>query len=286
MTAPEAPMPAAPSVTPDPLLDTLPGAVVAQQEISTVMRIGVVTYIVEGSQITVRVSGSNVLVDCSYQFGVYFPLLGDRVILLKQDSQWFCVGQMSGTIDSNNPLTNGSFEDGTVGVIPVGWSITVLASGAGVPSFLVASPGSTNVSGVNAADFGTDNAGPPGFSQADVYSPTIPAAPDTHWTAAYYLNYAFVVSVPPQFSDIETWIQFLDSTGALVTEFNVNNFAVGADFHGPLYRRLNLSLFPVGYVTSPAGTSFARIRFRGSFEVPTGGLVSFFLDHVILRQVN
>lgn len=285
MTAPQAPMPAAPSVTPDPLLDTLPGAVVAQQESPTVMRIGVVTQIIEGSQITVRISGSDVLIDCSYLFAQYFPLLGDRVVVFKQDSQWFCIGQMSGTIESNNPLPNSSFEQGTVGTIPTGWSITVISSAAGVPTFLVAFPGSTNVSGSQAADFGTDSIGA-GISQADVYSPTVGATTDSHWTAAYFLNYAFVASVPPMFSSLETFIQFLDSTGTLISEFSINMLSASADIHGPLYRRLNLNTFPAGFVSAPAGTEFVRLRFRGEFELPAASFVSFFLDNVILRQVD
>lgn len=285
MTAPQAPMPAAPSVTPDPLLDTLPGAVVAQQESPTVMRIGVVTQIIEGSQITVRISGSDVLIDCSYLFGQYYPLLGDRVIVFKQDSQWFCIGQMSGTIESNNPLPNSSFEQGAVGTMPTGWSINVISSAGGVPTFLVAFPGSTNISGSQAADFGTDSIAA-GFSIADVYSPTIAAAPDSHWTAAYFLNSAFVGSSPPLFSLLELFIQFLTPTGVLITEYSVNVMSFFADVVGPLYRRLSLNAVPAGYVSAPIGTGLVRLRFYGEFDLPAASFVSFFLDNVILRQVD
>lgn len=285
MTSPDTSMPPAPEVASDPLLETIAGSVVGQQESPAIMRIGVVAAIIEGSQITVKISGSEVLVDCSYAFGIYFPLIGDRVVVFKQDSQWFCIGQMTGSIESNNPLPNSSFEDGTVGVIPTGWSITIISSAAGVPSFLVASPGSTNISGKQAADFGTDSVGA-GTSQADVYSPTIPAAPDSHWTAAYFLNYGFVGSSPPLFSFIEMFIQFLDGAATLINEYSVNVFSTAADFPGPLYRRFNLSLFPLGYVVAPPNTASVRLRFRGDFQLPAASFVSFFLDNVILRQVD
>ncbi len=285
MTSPELSMPVAPEVTSDPLLETIAGAVVASRESPTVMRIGVVTQLIEGSQITVRISGSNILVNCSYLFGVYFPLLGDRVVVLKQDSQWFCIGQMTGDIGSNNLLPNSSFEDGIVGAMPDGWTINVISSGAGVPTFLVASPGSVNISGKNRVDFGTDSVGA-GQSIADVFSPVVPATPDTRWTAAYYLTNAFIVTSPPLFTDLGFWIQFLDAGGAVIVEYELNGFSLGADVAAPVYRRISLTSFPNGYVISPAGTVSARIKFRGTFDLSTATFVSLFLDHVILRQVN
>jgi hypothetical protein len=286
VTAPEAPMPAAPSVTPDPILDTLPGAVVASREDNTVLRIGVVTQIIEGSQITVRVSGSNVLVDCSYLFGQYFPLLGDRVVLFKQDSQWFCVGQMSGTISSNNPLFNSSFEVGNVATLPAGWSLTVLSSAGGVPTFEVSgSLSPMEVSGKQMVDFGTDSVGI-GSSTADAFSTPIPTVEGTRWTGAYYLPAVMMNTVPPKFSQLQMYIQFLDSVSAVISEFQINSLTVGGYLTGPIYRRLSLAAFPQGYVAAPAGTSFVRVKFRGFFDLNATSFVSFFIDNVILRQVD
>jgi hypothetical protein len=278
-------MPVAPQVSVDPLLETLPGAIVDSRESPCVMRIGVVTQIIEGSQITVKISGSDVLVDCSYLFFQYFPLLGDRVIILKQDSQWACLGQLSGAIGSNTPLPNSSFEDGAIATIPTGWTINVISSVAGVPSFLVASPSSVNISGMQIADFGVDSV-VAGQSIADVFSPIVPASPDTAWTAAYYLTRIFVDSIPPDFSDLEMWIQFLDPGSTVISEYMVNAFSISADSLAPVYRRINLNDFPAGKVTAPAGTVAARIRFRGTFNLPATSFVSFFIDNVILRQVD
>lgn len=279
------PLPQVPAPSPDPLLDTLPGAIVAQQESPCIMRIGVVAAIIEGSQITVKISGSEVLVDCSYLFGQYYPLIGDRVIVMKQDSQWFCHGQMSGTIASNNQLPNSSFEDGTVGSMPTGWTIVVGAVAAGIPDFLVASPGSTNISGINAADYGTDSVGA-GVSTADVYSPSIVTVAGTHWTAAYFLTSASLGSSAPLFSYIDMWIQFLNGAGAVITQFLVNSLPTSADIIGPLYRRFNLSAFPLGYVEAPGGTTMVRLRFESFFDLPASSFASFYIDNVILRQVD
>lgn len=280
---PEPPVVIPPVISEDPLLNTLPGAVIAQQESPTVMRVGVVAAIIEGTQITVRISGSDVLVDCSYLFGQYFPLLGDRVIVFKQDSQWFCIGQMTGPIMSNNSLINPSFEDGVVGVTPVGWTIVPGLTGAGVPTFQVA--GGANISGVNTVDFGTDSVGA-GVSTADVFSSTIPALPGSKWTGAYFMMQAFVGSTPPMFHDLDMHIQFLDFGGAVLADYEINHLSAAADIAAVLYQRLALTTLPQGYVEAPAGTATVRVRFVGIFELPAASFVSFFIDNVILRQVS
>lgn len=284
-TAPIPNIPAAPGVTEDPLLDTLPGAVIDQIESPMVMRVGVVASIQEGTQITVRISGSSVLVNCAYLFNAYFPLLGDRVIVVRQDSQWLCLGDPSGPIGSNSLLPNSSFEHPpTPPLIPTGWSINVISSGAGVPTFETAAAGSVNVTGKQIADFGTDSIGA-GTSIADVYSPVVTATPDSKWTAAYWLIGAFIGTIPPLFSDLEMHIEFLDATGAVVGTNLVNAFSAGADIVGRHYRRLSLVSFPAGFVVAPANTSTARLRLRGIFNLSAATFVSFFLDQAILRQV-
>jgi hypothetical protein len=285
MTTPDEGMPPAPGTVTDPFLETIGGAAVNQQEIACVVRIGVVAGVIEGTQITVKISGSEVLVDCSYLFFQYFPLLGDRVVVLKQDSQWFCLGQMSGAIGSNTPLPNSSFESGAIGALPDFWTISVVSTGAGTPDFLIASPSSVNISGSQLVDFGTDSVGA-GQSIADVFSTAVPASADTTWTGAYYLTRVFMNSLPPDFSDLEMWIQFLDAGSTLITEFRINRMSLFSGTLAPVYRRIDLTLFPAGYVIAPAGTAFARVRFRGIFNLPAAAFVSFFMDNIILRQVD
>lgn len=286
MTNPDTSMPPAPEVASDPLMETIAGSTVGQQESPAIMRIGVVAEIIEGTQITVKISGSEVLVDCSYLFGQYFPLLGDRVVVLKQDSQWFCLGEMSGAIDSNNPLFNSSFEDGVVATTPTGWTLVVASSGGGTPTFEVSgSLSPENVSGKQMVDFGTDSVGA-GSSVADAYSTPVAALPDSKWTGAYYLPAVMMNTIPPLFSQLQMYIQFLDSTSTLIIEYQINTFTVSSYLLGPIYRRLSLPAFPLGYVVAPPGTNSVRVRFRGFFDLQAASFVSFFIDNVILRQVD
>lgn len=267
----------------DPLLQ-LPQAIVDQQESPAIMRIGVVAAIVEGSQITVKVSGSEVLIDCSYLLFQYFPLLGDRVILIKQDSQWVCLGQMTGPVGSNNLLYNPSFELGAVGSIPDGWTVNVISSGAGVPSFLVASYGSP-LTGKQIVDFGTDSIGA-GVSQAEAWSRTVDAQPGSAWTAAFWQMGVLTASVAPDFSDLDFFIEFTDSTGAVIASNGIVGYSTSADVYVPLYKRLSLALYPTGKVIAPTGTQGVRVRFLGRFGLPAASFFSFFIDNVILRQVD
>lgn len=284
-TAPMPNIPAAPTVVEDPLLETLPGAVIAQQESPCVMRIGVVVEINEGTQITVRISGSDVLVNCSYQFPVYFPLLGDRVVVLKQDSQWFCVSQMSGPLDSNNPLFNASFELGAIGALPDGWTVTVTASGAGTPTLTVDATSSIKVTGTKVADFGTVSV-LAGISTAEAYSTPLGAVPQSRWTAAYFLAAAEVGSSPPRFSQLDLHIQFLDAGLVVIGDEMVNGLNTFSSIIGPAYRRLDLALYPTGAAVAPIGTVYVRIAFKARFELPATSFSSFFIDNVILRQVG
>ncbi len=199
---------------------------------------------------------------------------------------WFCIGQMSGTIDSNNPLFNSSFEQGAVATTPDGWTLVVASSAGGVPTFWVsASLSPTNVSGQQMVDFGVDSIGA-GSSVADAYSTAIVTEEGTHWTGAYYLPAVMMNTVPPLFSQLKMYIQFLDAASVVITEPEINSFTVAYYLLGPVYRRLSLAAFPAGYVEAPAGTQSVRVRFRGFFDLPALSFVSFFLDNVILRQVD
>lgn len=278
-------LPTAPAVTEDPLLDTLPGAIVAGQESSVILRVGVVVHISEGTQVTVQISGSDVLVNCAYQFPVYLPLLGDRVVVLKQDSQWFCIGQMTGPISSNNPLPNPSFEDSDYGTVPSFWSMTVTSAAGGTPTFTVDATATTTVSGIKSARInllGAANA----TSTADVYSTTIGTAGGAQWTAAYFLVQAVLETTPPRLSAITLNIEFLDIGGAVLTSTLVNTLTVHAGVVGPSYRRLSSILIPAGFVAAPQNATGVRLRIGIEFRVQTGQTTAFLIDNAILRQVG
>lgn len=88
---------------------------------AAVLRIGRVTAYAAG-QITVNISDSDVLVDATYIFGAYQPVLGDNVAVLKQGNQWLALGIPSANPD-DNPIQNYSFEAGDLDVMAPQWTL-------------------------------------------------------------------------------------------------------------------------------------------------------------------
>lgn len=254
-------------------------AVVDTSVSPTVTRIGVVAAVVENDNINVRISGSDVLIEAAYLFPAYLPLLGDRVVVQRQDAAWFVLGTLSGPI--NTAIPNPSFELNPAGVAPDNWTIQVISSVAGVPTLLVSN--NFGISGTHSADFGTDSI-VAGTSEANVFSAPVPASPESRWTAATYVN-VFTNPSFPDFSDLQLYIQFLDASSTLVTETLVASGSYSVDQIVPDYFRLNLGLVPAGFVICPPSASQARMRLRGIFRLPATSFFSFFLDYMILRQV-
>lgn len=257
----------------------LSNAVVDTRVESTVTRIGVVAAVVETDSITVRISGSSVLVPAAYLFPQYQPLLGDRVVVQRQGAAWWVVGTLSGPI--NTALLNPSFELNPVGVAPDNWSIQVISSGAGVPTLLTSA--NLPLAGSKSADFGTDSVGP-GTSEAYALSSPVPAMPESKWTAACFIS-VFTQPSLLDFSDSYLYIQFLDASSTLVSETQVAFLSFSVDQLLPVYLRLNTNLIPAGYVSCPPTASQARLKVRGIFRLPAASFISFFLDYMILRQV-
>lgn len=262
----------------------LPAAVQGVEVSPMLQRIGVVVDIAESDNITVKISGSPVLVTASYLFPQYEPLLGDRVVVVKQDAQWFVLGTMSGPI--NSAIPNPSFELGTVGSLPTGWTINVLSSGGGVPTFTKVTAG-TPVSGLYVADFGVDSL-LLGQSSAEVFSPTANAAEGQGWIAAYWITGVFVDNDATTFAggggytDMEIFVQFLDAGGAVLSTTSMNYFGITIDINDALYKRPSP---PQTAAVAPAGTVSARIRLYSSFDMHATSFTSWFLDYMILRRV-
>lgn len=271
---------------PESLQSSLPGQVVGQQESPMVARIGVVTDIVESDNITVRISGSPVLVTASYLFPQYQPLLGDRVYVTKQDAQWFVLGTMSGPINSVVP--NASFEDGVLGATPSNWTLVVTSAAAGVPTFTKVSADQDGMTGSFMADFGVDSNPIGGLSEAEAYSTAVPASPNSRWTGAYYLTKAFIdgdsvtLESNGQISFLDMYIQFLDAGGALVSETAINTLSMNVDNYGRLYRRPNVT---APFVTAPPGTAQVRVRMSADFFMSPSSFTSFFIDYIVLREL-
>lgn len=257
----------------------LSSAVVDTTVQPTVTRIGVVAAVVEADIITVRISGSNVLVPAAYLFPQYQPLLGDRVVVQRQGAAWFVLGTLSGPI--NTLILNPSFELNPPGVSPDNWSLQTIAVGAGPPTLLTYLGG--EVSGSRSADFGVDSV-VAGNSEANMFSASIPAPPESKWTAALYVS---VFTEPSQndFSDLDLYIQFVDASNTLVSETLVSFQSFSVDQIVPFYLRLNTNLIPAGYVLCPAGATNVRLRIHAFWGLPANSFFSFFIDYVILRQV-
>jgi hypothetical protein len=257
----------------------LPAAIADSMESPVVMRIGVVSAIVAADNITVKISGSNVLVQASYQWPAYEPLLGDRVVVLKQDAQWYVVGPMSGPI--NSALLNPSFEEGGFGLLPTSWTIEVLSTGAGVPTLTVSG---LNIRGRFAADFGVDNPNAvAGFSEANVYSSAVSAAAGSRWTAGLYVTAVFQPAQFPLFSELHVAIQFLSASMGVLSDTEVNVQTWSNDMTDIFFMG---TFTDTRYVTAPAGTAFVRLKLYAYFDEPAFGFTSFFLDNMILRDVT
>lgn len=272
--------------TPNDLNLDLPAAVQGVEESPVVMRIGVVVDIVEANNITVKISGSNVLVRASYLFPQYEPLLGDRVVVYRQDLQWFVMGTMSGPI--NTLIRNPSFEEGVDGALPTGWTLNIISAAAGNPVFTKVVAGQYAVTGSAVGNFGLDSVAG-GTSVAEVYSSTVPAPEGSTWTLAMWVTYTridtssitLVSGNRPSIMDMT--IQFLDAGGAVLATEIRNVLLANAEQHAFLYRRPGTA----GLASvAPAGSVSARFRLRGEFTVGANSFSSFFIDDVILRRLS
>jgi hypothetical protein len=266
--------------TPNDLNLDLPMAIQGVTEPPVVMRIGVVVDLIEADNITVKISGSPVLVTASYLWPQYQPVLGDRVVVYRQDSQWFVVGTMSGPL--NTLVPNPSFEEGTLGGLPTNWTLSVVSSAGGPPTFTKQQNINSIVSGNFIADFGVDATGT-GVSEANVLSALIPAVEGSRWAAAYTLvgvNFFGGVDAHLAFG-----YQFLDSAGTMIVEYGIDNLYVTSGFYGPILRRNNL--YPTNYQTAPPGTAYVRFKFNGIFNMANAAsFISFYIDATMLRNVT
>jgi hypothetical protein len=270
---------------PQPLADSIPGALTNRQESPVVARIGTVVDISESDNITVRISGSDVLVTASYLFPMYAPLLGDFVYVTKQDSQWFVVGTMSGPI--NSAIANASFEEGTVGALPTGWTTNVVASPAGVPTFtkeVAAYP----LAGTYSAMIRNASAGAAGTSIIDIFSPQAEAMEGQRWASGFFLLYAVInvnaaLVVQSGNTQLQSFIQFLDGTGTLISEESTYVLYLGSNVIVPFLVRTVNATTQGSFVNAPINTSFVRLRLRATLTMNANSLTEIYIDHVMLR---
>jgi hypothetical protein len=95
---------------------------VGQQADATGIRIGVVTAFNSGD-ITVRISGSDTLVNAAY-LRSYDPALGDRVVVIREGAVWVVLGSYTHDLIDGDPIKNPSFERGVLSqtIAPEDWT--------------------------------------------------------------------------------------------------------------------------------------------------------------------
>lgn len=265
----------------------LPAATQGVPDSSVIMRVGVVVAFLEADNITVKISGSPVLVTASYQFPQYEPLLGDRVVVIKQDSQWFVIGTMSGPI--NSLLFNPSFEIGDLATLPSGWTQTNIAVAGGVPIFEKSLPSNfLSQRGLYVGSAGVVSGGAPGTSSMDVFSSTLAANPGESYVAAVTVLVAFIDENLVTFfnngrlTSVEVFVEFLDSAAASVGSVSMANISWVLDDLHPHYLRPD----PTVVADAPAGTAFVRMRMRWVFNMSANSLTQVLIDDAILRRVG
>lgn len=261
----------------------LPAAVQGVAESPALIRVGVVNEIVESDNITVKISGSPVLVTASYLFPQYQPLLGDRVYVVKQDSQWFVLGTMSGAI--NSAISNPSFEVGAIGATPTGWSITSVSAAGGAITFTkqLGNYLGQPISGQAVGDIQFTSNGAAAASSSNIFSPGIAASPGESWTTAFWIAGGVMSGTTLVLGS--TFVQWLDSGGTLISESTAQTFAYSAGTITPAYLRPQIGTTSF---TAPVGAISVRLRINVQFAMvtPAAGTISdVFLDYMVLRRV-
>lgn len=255
----------------------LPAAIADVPESPVIARIGVVSEIVESDNITVKISGSNVLVRASYLFPQYQPVLGDRVWVAKQDAQWVVMGTLSGPI--NSLLANPSFEQGTVGSVPTDWTFTNGSVAGGTPTFRK-QPGTNPLMG---SYVGHLSLTPTGVAQSDstIVSAQVPAAPNELFTGGVSI---YIIDLTgPNRMLFSTLVRFYDGAGVSISAVSLGSvFNFSSTIGWTFLRPYSTSISAI----APAGTVFAALEIQVLFTVAsTATLFDAYLDGAILRKV-
>lgn len=265
----------------------LPAAITGVPVSSVVARIGRVVDIQEATSITVEISGSNVLVNASYLFPQYQPMLGDLVYVEKQDAQWAVLGTLSG--DINSLAANPSFESGADSATPESWTFTVNSSTAGTPTFRKET--GLGVHGNHIGIFRNASAGIAGTSSGTATSPLIPADGGQLWALSYFITFAepdVNASLEPQGGNIQitSTIQFFNSDNVFIGGTDTNFVPITSSFINPLYVRTFLtSSGGTPYVVAPGDAAYARARIFVSFVMHTNCASEVGIDLVLLRHL-
>lgn len=265
--------------TPNNLDLNLPAAVQGVYESSVVMRIGTVTDIAEADNITVRISGSPVLVQASYLFPQYQPVLGDHVVVIKQDAQWFVIGTMAGPI--NSQILNPSFEQGATGALPTNWTFTVTLNAAGNPTGTVSRP-LNPVDGLGVALVQLFVITGVGTSEGVLRSSAVAASPNENWTAAtFFRTGTSDGNIVAGLLNLEWY----DSAGVLIS-----TDLIGGEAFNSVTPWFYMRPAPAtSFATAPIGTTAVRVTLTTQFLIVDATPLLTPLaeyDRVILRRLS
>jgi hypothetical protein len=200
--------PLGPAAVPD-----LAGAVTASTPDPAIVRVGQVTAYASGT-ITVNISDSNVLVDATYLFSAYQPVLGDIVAVLKQGNQWLVLGTHSANPD-DNVISNYSFENDDVGATPSDWEHYHDPASTDTTTVSVGTQ-NTPIDGPKVLQLELDNTVAGALSTSIDYhsSAAFPVEPGQFWSAhAWLLGFSFS-SGPWVRGGGTVFFSFYDSAGA------------------------------------------------------------------------
>lgn len=253
---------------------------------SVVARIGRVVAIDEATSITVQISGSDVLVNASYLFPQYQPLLGDYVYVAKQDAQWAVMGTLSG--DINSLIPNPSFEQGDDATTPAYWSFTVNSSTAGTPTFRKET--GLGIHGNHIGIFRNSSAGVAGTSSGTATSSLVPAVENQKWALGFWVTFATPdvnASLAVQGGNIQitATVQFFDEDSNFIAGIDTNFLPIYSAMVNPLFVRTFILADSSSYVVAPAGTAYARVRIFVSFVMHVNSASEVGIDYVLLRSL-
>lgn len=264
----------------------LPEAIQGVPVSSVVARIGRVVAIDEATSITVEISGSPTLVNASYLFPQYQPLLGDFVYITKQDAQWAVLGTLSG--DINSLIPNPSFEIGEDSITPADWSFTPSAVVAGTPTFRKET--GLGIHGNHIGIFRNSSAGVAGTSSGTATSALVPAEPGQKWALGLWVTLAVPdvnASLEAQGGNIQvtTTIQFFSADSVFISGTDTNFLPIYSGLVNPIFLRTFILADSSSYVIAPPGTAFARVRIFVSFSMHVNSASELGIDYVLLRHL-
>jgi hypothetical protein len=248
------------------MINTNAGVIAAEDGPYAQVRVGVVSS-ATANQVIVNVGGSSVPASWVAPFGVTNPappILGDLVVVLRQDASWTVLGKVAGA--GANQVLNPSFEISTTGDFPDDWFVAQLTgtSVVSVQQFADA-PDGENIVLVT-----TDSATATHY----LYSSPIPVETGQQWAVSAYVGGDGALTADAALFGL--WFanatNLYPTTSAADTSIaTLNNVP-----QSPPFQTLS------GTVTVPAATTHMRVAVRSSIT-PDSPLR---WDFVLARRVS